>query len=320
MDPLKICVLVRPPLADDIPYDPAAYFAGRDWTQVVLTPTRYRQEIDDLLQQRVDVFVNLCDGTADDELSGIDLVRYLEEKGAAFTGAGSAFFDPTRAEMKAAASSAGVPYPRSAWVRDLVELEHLDHDLSFPMIVKPPHGYSSVGLSPSSRVLDEAALHQQTARAIETFGGALLEEFIEGREFTVLVMEGSTDAAPPVTFRPLEFLFPDGESFKHYDLKWKEYARMSVRPLAAPDLEQRLRELSVKQFQAMRGMGYARCDFRMDASGGLFLLEINPNCGIFYPPSDGGSADLILQNDPGRHTRFIELLLASALRRKPAQA
>ena len=68
-------------------------------------------------------------------------------------------------------------------------------------------------------------------REIELFGRALLEEFIEGREFTCLIAENPDDEKNPITFKPVEFIFPKGESFKHYDMKWVEYEKMSVAPV-----------------------------------------------------------------------------------------
>jgi hypothetical protein len=38
----------------------------------------------------------------------------------------------------------------------------------------------------------------------------------------------------------------------------------------------------------------------MDQQGRLYMLEINPYCGIFYPPATPGSADCILKFDPVR--------------------
>jgi D-alanine-D-alanine ligase len=45
------------------------------------------------------------------------------------------------------------------------------------------------------------------------------------------------------------------------------------------------------------------------------MLEINPNCGVYYPPTDPGSADLCLTHDPEGHEGFTRLLVAAALRR-----
>ena len=45
------------------------------------------------------------------------------------------------------------------------------------------------------------------------------------------------------------------------------------------------------------------------------MLEINANCGVYYPPADAGSADLCLMEDPAGHEGFTRLLLDAALRR-----
>ena len=173
-----------------------------------------------------------------------------------------------------------------------------------------------MGLTRESRVDDFHALEIQTERVLARFGGALIEEFIEGREFTTLIAENAADASRPITFQPVEFKFPPGESFKHYDMKWKEYDLMSVYPVNEKEIDARLRELTERQFLAMCGNGYARCDFRMNEKGEIFLLEINPNCGIFYPPNEPGSADFILINDHLGHAGFLNLILNSALKRK----
>ena len=45
------------------------------------------------------------------------------------------------------------------------------------------------------------------------------------------------------------------------------------------------------------------------------MLEINPNCGVYYPESDLGSGDLCLAEDPGGHVLFTRQLVAAALKR-----
>jgi D-alanine-D-alanine ligase len=53
----------------------------------------------------------------------------------------------------------------------------------------------------------------------------------------------------------------------------------------------------------------------VDASGTPFMLEINPNCGVYYPAADAGSADLCLAQDPAGHEGFTRQLIAAAFAR-----
>ena len=250
------------------------------------------------MDEGVEAFINLCDGTPDDALSGIALVHALEKYNAAFTGADSKFFDPTRDEMKNAARRVSVPTPNWIFVNRVEDAEKVVKRLKFPMLVKPPHGYASVGIRRNSRVETIEQLREQLTLEINEFGRALIEEFIEGREFTCLIAENPNDPKKPLTFTPVEFIFPKGKSFKHYDMKWVEYEKMSVAVVDDPKIQKTLREQTMRVFKELGGNGYARCDYRMDADGVIHMLEINPNCGIFYPPHEPGSADFSLLNDP----------------------
>ena len=79
---------------------------------------------------------------------------------------------------------------------------------------------------------------------------------------------------------------------------------MSVSPVDDPLLDARLRDVSARFFVALKGASFGRCDIRVDASGAPFMLEINPNCGVYYLPADYGSADLCLAHDPEGHGGF----------------
>jgi D-alanine-D-alanine ligase len=115
----------------------------------------------------------------------------------------------------------------------------------------------------------------------------------------------------------VEFIFPKGECFKHYNMKWVEYEKMSVAPVKDARIEKVLREQTTRLFKVMNGNGYARCDYRMDADGTIHMLEINPNCGIFYAPDEPGSADFSLINDPlYNHHKFLKLIIRSAQKRQ----
>jgi D-alanine-D-alanine ligase len=199
----------------------------------------------------------------------------------------------------------------------LEDVERVSKRLRFPILVKPPHGYASVGIRRESRCANLDQLKVQVEREIEEFGRALLEEFIEGREFTCLITENPDDPNDPITFKPVEFIFPEGESFKHYNMKWVEYEKMNVAPVKDSRIEKVLRDQTMRLFKAMDGNGYARCDYRMAADGTIYMLEINPNCGIFYSPEEPGSADFSLIHDPiYNHQKFLKLIIRSAQKRQ----
>jgi len=319
---MKICVLddsyeqsATPFKQFDFLPDPLRYLHAHQAERHFLHKATAVKQVLDLAKCGFDVFLNLCDGAWDEDRPGIEVVQVLERLQVPFTGANSAFYEPTRLTMKRICHYADVSSPAFAFASDPGGVETALDTLRFPMIVKHPCGYASIGITRESRVETAEELRRQVAQAVDAFGDALIEEFVEGREFTVLVAENPDDEANPFVYQPVEFIFPNGESFKHFDLKWKDYQKMACVPCRDPLLEGRLREISRKFFQGLHGTGYGRCDIRMNEAGELFMLEINPNCEVFYPPGDEGCADFILLNDPAGHQGFVDTILRSAFNR-----
>lgn len=300
----------------DARVDPSRHLPGHTWANWAIAKANAVRRVIEASRQGIEVVVNLCDGAWDEDRAGLEVVQALERCHIAFTGAGSAFYDPSREAMKMACQAMNVRFPHYVVANGPADVERAVEGLRFPMIVKHPNSYSSIGLTRDSRVTDAGGLARESARMIGQFGAALIEEFIEGHEFTVLVTEprDATELAWALT--PVEFCFPEGESFKHFDLKWREFRRMETRVVEDTALAARLAEASTLAFAALGGSGYGRCDFRLDAAGELHLLEINPNCAVFYPEGEYGSADFILACDPAGHRGFLEHLLACALRRR----
>jgi D-alanine-D-alanine ligase-like ATP-grasp enzyme len=321
--PMYICVLSasyedsESPTKDyDPPSNPIPYLDGHTCERHLIKKATAVRQVRELARQNFDLFINLCDGAWDEDRPGIEVVQALERFGVAFTGADSKFYEPTRELMKIICHYWNVPTPAYAFVVERDNLEISTSHLHFPMIVKHPNSYNSIGLTKASRVETVEQLRVQATAMIEAYGGALVEEFIEGREFTVLVVENPDDDLNPIAYTPVEFCFPPGESFKHFDLKWINYGQMICTPCTDPDLAQRLREMAKTLFVGLNGNGYGRCDIRMNAQGELFLLEINPNCSIFYAPSEAGSADFILLQEPDGHRDFLRRIMQAARKRQ----
>ncbi len=320
---MKICVLGSSYDESDSAFkglDPAAsparYLPEHSWHHAGIDKAKAVAQVRALIRQGFDVFVNLCDGAWDEDRAGIEVVQTLEQAGQAFTGASSAFYEPTREDQKRVCHYADIGQPGHWMAQSPADADLAAAALRFPLIVKHPCSYGSIGMGRDARCTSIDDLRSIVARNLEAYGGALIEEFVEGREFTVLVAEPAAGEQVPRTFTPVEFCFPPGETFKHFDLKWVEFEQMATRPVPDGELSERLRDLSARMFAALGGVGYARCDLRMDGDGNLYMLEINPNCGIFYPPGQFGSADEILAASPGGHRAFAEHILATALRRQ----
>ncbi len=319
---MRVCILddayenSESPLKNyDIGVDPRPFLRDHECAVEPLVKQTSTSRVIGLVREGHDLFFNLCDGAWDDDRPGIEVVQTLERLNVPFTGAASDFYEPSREAMKRVCAAYGIGTPAYVMAERDEDVERALDTLRFPMIVKHPSSYSSIDMTAASRVTTPEALHERVGAMAAKYGAALVEEFIEGREFTVLVAENAADPASPVTFTPIEFRFPDGESFKHFDMKWKDYHGMTDIPVPDGDLSDRLRRDSALFFVGLNGSSFGRCDIRMDADGRLYMLEINPNCGVYYPESDAGSADFALLHDPRGHQGFTDLLVEAALAR-----
>ncbi len=321
---MRICLLTNQELdtipfpADDWPCDPRPFLPDAEWVLATLTDKASAPlELEPFIQSgEFDLFFNLCDGAADqDNLPGIEVIELLERHGVPFTGATSNYYEPTRMEMKAACARAGIASPAGIHARTISDVARAAETLRFPLFVKHYSSYASVDLTPQSKVDTPADLMVQAGIIMQKHGGALIEEYIEGIECTVLVVENANDPQAPLTYTPIQYRFPDGESFKHEELKWVDYDGLSSFPVQDANLAARLRDESARFFAALGGAGFGRCDIRVSNDGTPYMLEINPNCGVFYPPTDPGSADIILALEENGHARFAAQLASAAFAR-----
>ncbi len=307
---MKVCILSDPTFED---FDPDVYLHEHDWDLLKVERPAYDFIRRAAERKRYDVFFNLCDGSPDEDRPGLDVVQALEALNLPFTGGDSNFYCPTREQMQAVAEIQGVGFARGFHAESLRDLADA-RKLRYPLMVKHPLSYGSEGMTRDSRVETPQQLRAQAEIMLEKFGGARVEEFIDGREFTCLVVDNPDDLTAPLAYPPGESVFPEGETFLHTYVKWE--ILVPVQPVNDPDLAQRLQDMSRKLYIGMGGMGYGRCDIRMNAEGELFLLEINPNCAILYNPEDFGPADTPISFDPDGHRGFLDRIFRSAIARQ----
>ena len=137
--------------------------------------------------------------------------------------------------------------------------------LPLPVVVKPPREGSSVGIS---RVLSPGAWAPALARARQCDPEVLVERYIAGREMTVGVVGG--EAYPVVE------IIPAG-GWYGYEAKYVTgdtvYAFLDTPADGA--IEARCRALALQTVAALGVRGLGRVDFRVDAAGACFVLELN---------------------------------------------
>lgn len=308
---LRICILMEDGYVN---FDPGYYMNGHEWTGVVMESPVLERLRALKRQNQFDVFLNLCEGYEEPDYSGLEVVRALEKLNLPFTGADSAFYTSSRERMQVVAEENAIGFVRGINVPDVAEVEALTEGLRYPLMVKHPNSYGSTGMTRKSRVETVQELKRQVRRICNRFGGARVEEFIDGREFTALVVDNPDDFSEPFVYPPAELTIPDGEGFLHSQVKWKEY--VYLKRVDDQALAERLMEISRRLYLAMHGSGYARTDIRMNEAGELFVIEINPNNGILYKPEDLGPADIVMEYDKDGHDGFLDRIFRSAIIRQ----
>jgi D-alanine-D-alanine ligase len=162
-------------------------------------------------------------------------------------------------------------------------------DIAFPVIIKPPQEDASLGITTTSVVRDLKGLFE----AIDRIQGeyqqpALVEQFIDGREFYVGVLGNVNARALPIIELDFSSFPPGRPRIASWEAKWGEdgsgagaefAGTRSVFPTDVPEeLGQRMQAVAVEAFHALRLRDYARIDLRVTGAGEVYVIEVNPNC------------------------------------------
>ena len=155
--------------------------------------------------------------------------------------------------------------------------------LKFPLIVKSLVEEGSIGIAHASIVRDDEKLaervqflHEQTGKSV------LVEEYIEGREIYVGVIgNGKLQAYPP--WELLLKDLPEGApNIATYKVKWdvnyqKRVGVVTQAADLAEEMKKKMTRLSKRIYRLLALSGYARIDYRLNADGRIYVLEVNPN-------------------------------------------
>ena len=195
-------------------------------------------------------------------------------------------------------------------------------DISFPLIVKPPQEDASLGITGKSVVRNVQELLGKIAEMQTEFQQpALVEEFIDGREFYVGVLGNVNVKALPVIEMDFSGFPADRPKIASWEAKWgddgdekgAEFAgTKSVFPTdVSEELTAKMQTVAVEAFHALRLRDYARIDLRVTPGGDVYIIEVNPNCYL----ERSAEFSMAAEKSGMDHTVLIERILELAVGR-----
>ena len=231
------------------------------------------------------LIINLSTGLSD-KRSQANIVGLLEMTGIPILGSGliSHVVGLHKEMTKSLLNAHNIRNARFQLIED--ENDPIRPDFVYPLIVKPEHEGSGVGLTASSFVETPKQLKQVIWEKISEHNQVLLvEEFLPGREFTVGVIGNKELEILPIK----ETIFPEDGLQILTDAMKTEDLSISEIPANIPTvLEREIIDMTEKTYRILRCQDFSRIDFRLDRNGQPNVIEINTAPGLkdnfsFFP-------------------------------------
>lgn len=195
----------------------------------------------------------------------------LECLGIPYTGSGilASALAMDKLRTKQVWQSLGIPTPRHAVLASEEDCVVAGRELGFPLIVKPAHEGSSIGMA---KVSSEQELTAAWKDAAKYDSQVLVEQWIHGPEFTIAVLRGQV--LPPIALGTPHV-------FYDYDAKYIANDTQYRIPCGLDTVkEQELIDLTARACDAIGIEGWGRLDVMQDEQGRFWLLEVNTAPGM----------------------------------------
>ncbi len=224
----------------------------------------------------VDIVFNIAEGLCGrNRESQVPIL--LEMRGIPFVGSDALTLGLTLDKMfaKKIFIANDIPTPKFISVKNPCKLDGID--LKFPIIVKPRFEGSSKGINDNSIFIDRQGLVKQCQWLIDTYKQpALAEEFIEGKEFTVVII-GNDDAwALPVVQIKIDGELELGNrcyTFSRIHSTTLDYVCPAQ---ISSEMEEDIKKVALAAYHSVECRDFGRVDIRLDKDNRLYVLEINP--------------------------------------------
>ncbi len=288
---MKVTVLTHLQKEDSRTVDAAARQVGEALTagghavSVLAVHDEVEKLVRGLSDPAPDLVFNLMETFGKTQLGAVAVVGLLDLLGLRFVGGGPGEFylQEDKGLTKKLLAFDGIRFPDFA-VFPLRGGSDAPFALRMPLIVKPLRMDASIGIDAKAVVSNEKDARRRVAHIHEKIGdSALVEEYVEGREFHVGVFgNGAPTALPPIE---IDFSgLPEGAPrILDHRAKWvKRSAEFkgtkSIVADIPEDLRTQLAGVAVAAYRALRVRDYGRIDLRLTGEGDVYVIEVNASC------------------------------------------
>jgi D-alanine-D-alanine ligase len=236
-------------------------------------------------RRQPDLIFNLLEAFGDNIHADVGIAGLLELLEIPYTGSGPGelFLQQDKSITKKILAFQGISFPDFAVFSPDASME-MRGNLRMPQIVKPLRSDASLGIDGNALVRNAGEMMDQIGMIHKKFhDAALVEEYIEGREFYVGVIgNGTLQAFPPIE---MDFSgLPEGAPrVLDSKAKWSERSAQfkGTKAIVADipeELTAKLQKVSVEAFRALNIRDYGRVDLRLTDTGEIYVIEVNANC------------------------------------------
>jgi D-alanine-D-alanine ligase len=238
-----------------------------------------------LQDAKPDLIINLCEGYNGIPQLEPNVAAVFELLGIPYTGNNSKVLSlcQDKYKTKVILDSYGLQTPRCFLVSSSDQIP----EITFPLIVKPNNEDGSLGVGINAVVFNKKELQDRVERIVDNYEqAALVEEYIDGREFNIAIYDNSEPKALPASEIDFSKMPSGAPHICSYEAKWHEGSVLFIgTPPICPAridsfLMENLQQNALKAFRVLGCRDYARVDFRVSDDGTNFILEVNPNPDI----------------------------------------
>ncbi|MEZ4735962.1 MAG: methyltransferase domain-containing protein [Caldilineaceae bacterium] len=242
------------------------------------------------LKGKIDFVFNLCDeGFNNEATKELHVPALLETLDIPYTGGGPQClaYCYDKSLVRGIAQEMGIPVPYGFFIK-AEDINFIEIQIEFPVIVKPNFGDSSFGITRNSVCYNVMDLENALLQVREKVGydkPVLVEKFLTGKDISVGIIGNSPESYQvlPVIEEDYSVLPDDLPKICGYEAKWdpdSPYWKLRSIPANLPEATERYLVAScLKLFERLGCRDYVRFDWRLDAEGTPRLLEVNPNPG-----------------------------------------